>query len=415
MKSLTRAWLIAMKDLKIFSRDRGTVFFFLIFPILFMFLFNYLMSGVGTQDQRLEMHLVTQEPASGLSNHIIDGMVTGDVSQLPAGQPVILKDDDYNADRQAVLDKKLAGFIAFPADFSESVMSGKPTQLEIFADASNTNTRAALSGLANAIASQINADSVIISASVQLLVESGTVPRDQDSINQAVQKILNEISQAGAGGKSYVTFTTDKVGEVVAANPANYVVPGYLVMFVFFAAALTAEAIVRERKNNTMERLLATSVKKEAILGGIFTGAVVRGLIQIIIFWAVGILIFHIDMGLSPAAVIILSLLMVIMSSAFALMLATIARTQRSAASLGVITSLVLAPLGGCWWPSFLYPQWLQTVAKITPHAWATEGFNKLMLFGADFGAAVPEMLALVVFTVIFSVIAILRFRTSAA
>jgi ABC-2 type transport system permease protein len=104
---------------------------------------------------------------------------------------------------------------------------------------------------------------------------------------------------------------------------------------------------------------------------------------------------------------------MVIMSSAFAVMLATLAKTQRSAASLAVITALILAPLGGCWWPFFLYPDWLQTIAKVTPHAWANTGFNKLMLFGADFGAVVPEMLALLVFSVIFGAIAIFRFRTS--
>jgi ABC-2 type transport system permease protein len=105
---------------------------------------------------------------------------------------------------------------------------------------------------------------------------------------------------------------------------------------------------------------------------------------------------------------------MVVMSSAFALMLATLARTMRSAASLAVITSLLLAPLGGCWWPGFLYPEWLQNFAKITPHAWATDAFNKLMVFGANFGDAVPSMAALVVFTVIFGSIAVWRFRTSA-
>jgi ABC-2 type transport system permease protein len=200
----------------------------------------------------------------------------------------------------------------------------------------------------------------------------------------------------------------------VAENPANYVVPGYLVMFVFFAAAISAESIVRERQNHTLERLLATSVRKESILGGIYTGSVIRGLIQIIIFWTVGMLVFKVDMGLSPAAVIILSVLMVIMSSAFALMLATLARTIRSAASLAVITSLLLAPLGGCWWPSFLYPEWLQTAAKITPHAWATLGFNKLMLFGASFGDVWSSMVALVVFTIIFGAVGIWRFRTGA-
>ena len=204
------------------------------------------------------------------------------------------------------------------------------------------------------------------------------------------------------------------MGEVEAENPANYVISGYLVMFVFFAAAVAAEIIVRERQNNTLERLLASSVTKGSILGGVYTGTAVRGLIQILIFWVAGLLIFNVDLGLAPAAVIILSVLMVLMSAAFAVMLATLVRTQRSAGSLAVVTALVLAPLGGCWWPLFIMPRWLQTVAKISPHAWATTGFNKLMLFSADFGAVVPEMLALVVFTVIFALIAVWRFRTSA-
>ena len=185
-------------------------------------------------------------------------------------------------------------------------------------------------------------------------------------------------------------------------------------MFVFFAAAVAAESIVRERQNNTLERLLASSASKGTILGGIYIGTALRGLIQIIIFWAFGILFFNVDLGLSPLAVIVLSVLMVIMSAAFALMLATLARTQRSAGSLATVTALILAPLGGCWWPLFILPEWMQTIAKISPHAWANSGFNKLMLFGADFASVVPEMIALVVFTAIFGIIAVMRFRTSA-
>jgi len=104
----------------------------------------------------------------------------------------------------------------------------------------------------------------------------------------------------------------------------------------------------------------------------------------------------------------------VIMSSAFGIMLATLVKTQRSAGSIAVLTSLVLAPLGGCWWPLFILPKWMQALAKITPHGWATTGFNKLMLFGADFSAVVPEMLVLIGFAIIFGIIAIWRFRTSA-
>ena len=34
MKSLNHIWLIALKDLKIFAKDRASVFFFVIFPFL---------------------------------------------------------------------------------------------------------------------------------------------------------------------------------------------------------------------------------------------------------------------------------------------------------------------------------------------------------------------------------------------
>jgi ABC-2 type transport system permease protein len=414
VKTLSHAWLIAMKDLKIFMRDRAALLFSFVFPFMFIILFNFLLKGAGTEDQRLELHVVTREAAGGLSQQILSAMETKDEAALGPGEPKIVWDSDYAADRQAVENGDLAGFIAFPADFTQKLSAGSGASLEVVANSDDVNTRAALNGMARGIADRIGTDETIIHASVSLLMEGGAIANDPAAINQAVQKMVQELFTGGGGPAAYLSVTTEKIGEVVATNPANFVIPGYLVMFVFFAAAIASEAIVRERVNHTLERLLASSVKREAILGGIFTGSCIRGLVQIIIFWGFGLLVFKVDLGLSPGGVMVLSLLMIIMSAAFSLMLATLARTQRSAASLGVITSLVLAPLGGCWWPLFLYPAWLQNIARVTPHAWATDGFNKLMLYGADFSGAAPDMLALAGFAVAFGLIAVWRFRTNA-
>jgi ABC-2 type transport system permease protein len=401
MKSLKHIWFYALKDLRLF--------FAILFPFLFVVIFSFILSGVGGEDQRLELHLATQEAAGGLSYQIIGAVETRDDSQLKPGEPKIVWDRDYDQARQAVEDKELEGFLAFPADFTEGVMTGGGAQLEVIADAEAINTRAALNGLAQAIASRVGAQRVAASATIELLVGQGlATPGD---IGQTIQRLFS----AQDAGKSLLEFNTETVGEVEAENPSNYVIPGYLVMFVFFTAALSAERIVRERQNHTLERLLASSVRRESILGGTFLGTATKGLIQIAIFWVIGILVFKIDLGLSPAATIILSILVIIMSSAFGMMLATLVRTERSAGSIGVLVSLVLAPLGGCWWPLFILPKWMQALAKITPHGWANTGFNKLMVFGADFGAVVPEMLALVGFAVVFGIIAVWRFRTSAA
>jgi ABC-2 type transport system permease protein len=412
MKNLRHMWFIAVKDLKRFTTDRASVFFFIIFPFLFIIMFNFLLKGAFNEDNRLELHMLTQE-TTGMSQQILSAMETKDPSQLPPGDPVIIWDKNYAEARQRVLDGKQDGFLAFPADFTQSVMAGKPVNLEIFADAGKVNTRAALNGVAQAISSRFVTDAVIVHATAQLMAENGAT---QAEINTAISRITASLFSGGISGAEtpFLTFVTQKIGDVKEVNPSNYVIPGYLVMFVFFAAAVGAQAIVWERQNHTLERLLSSSVKKESILGGTYLGLLIKGMVQIIIFWGFGIVVFHVDMGLSPGAVILLSILMVVMSAAFSLMLATLVRTTRSAGSLAVITSLLLAPLGGCWWPLFLYPDWLHNIAKISPHAWATEGFNKLMLFGAGFGDVVSSMVALAVFTVIFGAIAIWRFRTSA-
>ena len=414
MKQLNYMWLIALKDLRIFAKDRAAVFFFIIFPFMFILMFYFLNLGAA-EDTRSTYHLVTQEDEGTKSHQIIGAMETKDESLLPPGAPVFVWERDYDEAYRMVEDGELSGFIAFPEGFTEGVNSGADAQLEVVTDADAINDRGALNGVAASIASWVDAEQIIKNATETLLEDNGYSRAVIEEYMRQIDLAIDASYSSGAIGQlSVISFETERVGDVEAGNPADYVIPGYLVMFVFFAAAVTAETIVRERQNNTLERLLATSVRQSTILGGVYIGTALRGLIQIILFWGIGILAFKVDLGQSPLAVIVLSVLMVIMSSAFAVMLATLARTQRSAGSLAVVTALILAPLGGCWWPLFILPEWLQTVAKISPHAWANDGFNQLMLFGADFGAVVPEMLALVVFTVIFGAVAIWRFRTSA-
>lgn len=412
MSRLGHIWFLMLKDLRLFARDRFALLFYILFPFLFVILFNFVLGGTAAQDPRLTLHVVTRE-ASGLSQQIIAAMETKDPSLLKPGEPRIVWDKDYGQARQDVQDKKLPGFLAFPEDFTRSISMGYGTRLEIVVDPEETYIRAALGGLARSIASQVSSQQVARSAAIGLVVEQAISSGNYAGIGQDMQNFLS-----GQGSltveKPFINYTIEKVGEVKKDNPSDYVIPGYLVMFVFFGAALSAEAIVRERRNQTLERLLAGSVKRESVIGGIFAGIAAKGLIQILIFWGVGILAFHIDLGQSPAAVIILSLLMVLVSSAFAVMLAAFARTERSAGSVAVITSLVLAPLGGSWWPLFIVPRWMQSIARLTPHGWANTGFNKLMLFGGDFASSAPEMLALLGFAIVFGIIAIQRFRTSA-
>ena len=416
MKQLRNIWFLMVKDLKIFATDRTALIFAILFPFFFIFLFNSVMKGLNAEDQRLVINLVTREPADGISTQLISAMETKDVSTLKPGEPEIVWLKDYDQAMQDVENDKLkgSGFIAFPADFTEAVTMGYGTQLDVVCKPANTSTIATLDGFAGSIASEMGTSHVINEAVIGLLIEKDlSAPGSAGDLSQAIRAQF--YGQSTAAPKSaLISFNTRSYGAVQAMNPSSFTIPGYLVMFVFFTAAFAAVNLVRERQNHTLERLLSSSATKNEILGGVYGSTVAKGLIQIIIFWTVGIFGFKMNLGISPAAVIIISILMTLMASAFGVMLATFVKTERSASSIGVLTSLILAPLGGCWWPLFITPKWMQTLAKFTPHGWATTAFNKLLIFGGDFNSVVPNMLVLIGFMVVFGLIAIIRFKTEA-
>jgi len=385
---LKQSLIIAAKDTRVFLKDWFGLAFALLFPLVFVLGFSLALRNVGPGDERLSITVATQEE-EGISRQIIEGLAEENVVDLTVME--------YGTALRATEDGDIGGFVAFPEDFTSSLVAGRPTKLEVVARIGDPETEAALSGFANAVAAASSNTRTAVQAILQL-GGAEALPLDMGAFGR---------------DRALLRFETEQIGPVEAYNAGNFTVPGYLTMFVFFAAALAAEAITRERENHTMERLTATGTRRGSVVAGKYLGSVYRGVMQLAVLWGVGLVAFRIDLGFSPAAVILISVLMVLTSAAFGVMLAALVRTQASANSAAVLASLVLAPIGGCWWPLFITPEWMQTLALITPHGWANSAFNKLMLFGAEGGDVVLELAALAAFGVGFLVIALVRFRLS--
>ncbi|MBI2958376.1 MAG: ABC transporter permease [Chloroflexi bacterium] len=411
MSFFRQSWLIAAKDLRIFARDRFALVFSVLFPVLFILLFSMIFPSRDPQagEIKLRLYVATEEAPGGLSHQVIAGLVNS-----PGGHFDVIQ-KDYQQALAEVKERRNNGFLAFPADFTEGAITGSGASLRIVVVSTSTNTKAALEGLARSVAAQVNSTQVSVRSAVALLEKQqfaapGAAPADLGKM----QQVLAQLSPAQPRPAPQVTFVTERLGPIEEAPPTNWIMPGYLVMFVFFAAAMGAEVIVAERETQTLERLIVTGARRSSLLAGKFLFSFLRGLGQVIILWAVGIAVFKVEMGAAPLAVIIISVLTVLMASSFGIMLASFVRTRRSAGTASTTLSIALAPLGGCWWPLFITPAWMQFIARFTPHAWATTGFNKLMVFGAAFWDVLPEMLALVGFAALFAMIGIVRFRTEA-
>ena len=395
---IRQSLLLASKDTKIFFRDRFAVVFAFAFPLLFTLGFTLALGGILSDDESLQVTLVTREEGKdSLSRQIIDG--------LSASDTFAVNEMAYDTARREVEAGTLPGFIAFPSRFTESLagVGGNNTAvLEVVTNADDPEDAAALEALAHTIARQVS-DTQLAFLSLSML------PTEVDK--EAAMLRLSELGDFSS--KQLVTFPEEQVGDRERPNASNFTLSGYLTMFIFFAAALSAEAIARERRNQTLERLLTNGVRRESIILGKFLTGTYRGVMQVVVLWGVGIVAFGIDLGSSPLAVILISLAIVFTSSSFGVMLAALVRTAEGASSAGVLVSLVLAPLGGSWWPLFITPDWMQALGKLTPHGWANTAFNNLMLFHADFGDVVINIVAVAAFGVVFLIVAFTRFRLS--
>ena len=396
---LRQAFLMASKDTRIFFKDRFAMAFAFLFPFIFIVGWSAALSGQGQSDEPLEITLVTQEDA-GISLIVIE-----DLSESVFASVSAMTYDDALAVLQ---NGEIDGFVVFPADFTQNVLSGESTSLEVVIGEDNPEAEATLAGFAQEVAGRFT-ETLIATRAAALARESAG---ESQQVSAAQQDGPAEESRGDMAPA--VVLEMETVGDVPPFRPSTFTLPAYLTMFVFFSAALSAEAIARERQNQTLERLMSNGTRRESIVLGKFIGAGYRAAAQLVVMWLAGVLIFDIYIGIAPAAVIAISVLMALASAAFGVLLASFVRSVQAAGSAGVLTSLVLAPIGGCWWPLFIAPQWMQALAKLTPHGWANGGFNKLMMFGAEAGEVTQELAALAAFGVAFLAIALWRFRTAA-
>lgn len=158
-------------------------------------------------------------------------------------------------------------------------------------------------------------------------------------------------------------------------------VAGMTVMMLLFALTSCGSVLLAEREEGTLKRLFAQPVSRNSILLGKFLFVFVVGLGQMVILFTYGELMFRIGLFRDPITLIVLSVTWVLTGGAFGVFLAAISRSQKQAESLASLLILMMAALGGCWFPLQMMnlPIFLETVCKSTMTYWAMTGFQTML------------------------------------
>ncbi|MGJ8663352.1 MAG: ABC transporter permease [Marinicella sp.] len=173
-------------------------------------------------------------------------------------------------------------------------------------------------------------------------------------------------------------------------------VPGILVMFIMMIA-LTSGALTLflERKTGVLKRLSAAPISRKQLIFGKWLGKWMLASCQLIYGMLMGSLLFSIHWGEHWLMIFILLLSWAAACAGFSILMGSLAKNEGQINGIPVIVSMLLAALGGCWWPIEVAPEWMQKLAMFLPTGWVMDALHQLMYFGGTLSDVVNHQLAL--------------------
>jgi len=120
--------------------------------------------------------------------------------------------------------------------------------------------------------------------------------------------------------------------------------------------------------------------------------------VQILFFLAAGRFLFHVNLGANLPAVTLTLVLFSWVAGSLGVLVGSLVAAPDRVNGICVLASLLMAALGGCWWPLEIGPPALKTVALCVPTGWALQALHQLISLGSDFSAVLTPLAVLLVF-----------------
>jgi ABC-type multidrug transport system permease subunit len=170
-------------------------------------------------------------------------------------------------------------------------------------------------------------------------------------------------------------------GGSAETNAFDQYVPGFGVTFLLIGMLMgIGLGLIDERDWGTLQRLRVSGAALVSVLIGKVVARFLVGLLQMIVLFVLGWLLFGITLGRDPLALMIPTAAICFAGAAFGLVIACIARTHDSVMPFGAVVAMAMSAIGGCWWPLDFEPSWMRTLAQWMPTTWAMQGYNNLMI-----------------------------------
>jgi len=372
--SWARTWAVLVKEFTQMRRDRITFAMMLGIPIVQLLLFGY---AINSDPKHLSTAVFVQED-SAFSRSVLKAMTNSLYFDIKGVARSSKELDRMMATGKAVFT------VTIPPDFTRRVVRGDNPQILVEADASDPTATgggiAALAGLPDtALANDLK-------GAAQPTPRPGKPP-----FQVIVHRRYNP-----EGLSSY------------------NVVPGLLgVVLSMTLVMMTALGVTREVERGTMETLLATPVRPVEVMIGKLAPYVVVGLVQTAVILTLARGLFDVPMQGGWGALSVGVFLFIVGSLALGFFISTLATNQRQAMQLSMFYMLPSILLSGFLFPFSGMPAWAQALGSAIPVTYFLRVVRGALLKAYGFSEMWPSLLALALFVLAVSILAVMRYRTT--
>ncbi len=381
---MKEALFIAWNDAKYQMRQGSTLVWVFLMPPVFFYFIGTMTGGYSPSASNAQATpVVVIAAAPGFLKDQID---------------LRLRDNDFEPewvdelllDEEAPLPKRT---LTIAANLSSQILAGEQVSMSFETKASALSRqfeeiriqRSLYTALADIIVADAQSDTPLTAA-------------DLVTLNNKTRVWQLEVSPAGKRQKIPSGF--------------EQAIPGILVMFTILVLLTSGGSmLVNERKQGLLRRLASAPFSNAEVVAGKWGGRMLLAVIQIGVALLVGTYLFKMVWGPDFAMILVVLALWAGFCASAGLLLGSIVNTEAQASGLGVFVANGLAALGGCWWPIEITPAWMQMIQQFTPTGWTMDAMHKLISFQSGAASVLPEVLLLLVATVIMAAFAAKRFQ----
>lgn len=325
---------ITRRLLQGFRRDRRTLALLFVAPLVILGLLGYMLRNSAT-------------PAVGVLNQ--DGGPLGGVvaSALDQSSHISTTTIGSTSDGDAKLkDGSIVAYVVFPSDFSQRAQSG-------------------------VIAPEVHVE--------------GSQPNASSTALQAVQQALGAAASGGPGGGVKVQPSVTYLYGGPDLDTLDYFGAAAIGLIVFFLVfVVTIVSFLNERSQGTLERLMASPLRRGEIVLGYMIGFTVLAFVQSVEVLVFCLWILNVHNSGNVFLIFGIEVLMAMAAVNLGIFLSMFARTEFQAVQF---IPLVIVPqflLSGILFPVTSEPQVLQYLSNVLPLTYAVKGLRDVMLKGAD-------------------------------